>query len=825
MPKYAQVIVDVPAKQTDRLFTYLVPPELTEIVRVGSRVTVTFAARTLLAMVVSFSEQTEVDEAKLRPISDSLDLYPSLTQDLIQLALWMSDRYVCSRIAALYAMLPKALKVRYEQRLALNTTELDRQLALTSEERAIVERLQTSAISRSTVRQLLQALPHVSSAVRSMVDRGLIELTDDVRNKHATKQELWLELQVPADVLATHKQQLRANATQQHKLIEIYLEQSQPKKWSGLSKTLGMSREQLKPLIAKGWFALKSYDVFRDPFGDRAYPRTQPLPLNREQQAAYDTILGKLQSRQFHSYLLHGITGSGKTEVYLQLIQAVMDLGLESIVLVPEISLTPQMIERFKGRFGEWVAVLHSRLSDGERYDEWRKIRQRKVKVAIGARSAVFAPFEHLGLIIIDEEHETSYKQEESPKYVTRDVAHQRCRLQEAVLILGTATPSMESYTQTISNHVSSDEGKLVLGNRAQSQPLPAVNIVDMRDEMKAGHRSIFSRKLTELIHHRLASGEQIMLLLNRRGYSTFVMCRSCGQSCTCPHCEIALTYHQKQHRLQCHYCGYLANVPAACDACGSPHIRYYGVGTQRVEEELIHLFSGARVIRMDVDTTASKHAHEQLLSSFGRHEADILLGTQMISKGLDFPNVTLVGVINADTVLNMPDFRAAEKTFQLLTQVAGRAGRADKAGEVVIQTYNPDHYSLQYAKMHDYAGFAKTELQYRQMLDYPPFCRLVLIHISHEDLGTLVGAAENLGQYLREYIERLASAGQCSVLGPAPSPMAKLKDRYRYQCLIKYKEDFLVLPMLRQIDGWMESWVRQKEVRISIDVDPYMLM
>jgi primosomal protein N' (replication factor Y) len=616
--------------------------------------------------------------------------------------------------------------------------------------------------------------------------------------------------------------QIRANAIHQLKLIEFCLHadfKEQP--LSQLCEQLQIPATAVKQLVKRGVLEMEERETFRDPYQHRVFVASQPLALNDEQQDAYDSMVGHLHNRRYCTCLLKGVTGSGKTEVYLQLIQACLDGGKDAVVLVPEIALTPQMVERFKSRFGDLVAVLHSRLSDGERFDEWRKIRNGHVKVAVGARSAVFAPFNKLGMIVIDEEHEASYKQEESPKYVTRDVARKRCEANQALLILGSATPSLESFAACESGEFE----QYVLRKRARSNPLPAVRLIDMREELRQQNRSTFSVALQEAIRERINRKEQTILLLNRRGYSTFVMCRECGHVCQCKHCEIALTYHQKGQAMHCHYCGHQERVPHNCPACGSAHIRYFGTGTQKIEEELHQLYSDVRVIRMDVDTTGKKGSHERLLNAFSNGEADILLGTQMISKGLDFPNVTLAGVITADTSLNMPDFRAAEKTFQLLTQLAGRAGRAEKLGEVIIQTHNPEHYSVIHAQSHDYDGFVQRELKYRQMLMYPPFCRLLLYTLSHENEPLLIRAADALGQYLREFSETLDSNGFLTVLGPVPAPLAKLKDRYRYHCMVKYSGAVSVKQLMHRSAKQMESWIQSEKVQISVDFDPQNMM
>jgi primosomal protein N' (replication factor Y) len=623
---------------------------------------------------------------------------------------------------------------------------------------------------------------------------------------------------------------------------------------------LSVGAGSVKSLADKGWIRLEDVEVFRDPYESRTFARTSPPPLTAEQQQVFQEISASLAAGRHNIFLVHGVTGSGKTEVYLQAIRRCLELGKEAIVLVPEISLTPQMVERFKGRFGDQVAVLHSRLSHGERYDEWRKIALRKASVAVGARSAVFAPFTRLGLIIIDEEHESSYKQDDHPKYHARDVAIRRGLVNGAVVVLGSATPSLESYCLAAGDLPDGDASAAVespardafretaaareaahpavsyrllpMRSRVHGRPLPEVHIVDMREELKAGNRSMFSRPLHQAIEQRLLRKEQTVLLLNRRGYATFVMCRSCGYVIRCPHCDISLTYHLSSRALRCHYCGYAERERDVCPDCASEHIRHFGAGTQRVEEELARLFPGIRVIRMDVDTTAEKGSHEKWLTMFRNRQADVLLGTQMVAKGLDFPNVTLVGVITADTVLNLPDFRSAEKTFQLLTQVAGRAGRHELSGEVFVQTYAPDHYSIVCAGRHDYAGFVREELPLRRLRGYPPFWKLILITLAHEQPAQLIRFAEKLAVRLKE----LAADAGCppgragaefgiDILGPVASPIPRIKDRYRFQCMVKYVGNAPVQQIVRRAIGDLEDEAQQAKLAISVDVDPQLLL
>ncbi|MDF2668151.1 MAG: primosome assembly protein PriA, partial [Paenibacillus sp.] len=686
---------------------------------------------------------------------------------------------------------------------------------------------------------LLQRFPEHSKLLKRLLIEGKLNEVQTVKDRMGLKTALTVQPLVDPHVLEQAIAELSSSAKRQHDVLKHFIDNPEPIKLAELLTQLGISAGTVKSLADKGWLDIQEVEVFRDPYAGRHFVPTEPLPLTETQRQVFEPLSRTLENQEHKVYLLHGVTGSGKTEVYLQAIRQCLDQGREAIVLVPEISLTPQMVERFKGRFGDLVAVLHSRLSTGERYDEWRKIGLKQVKVAIGARSAVFAPFTQIGLIIIDEEHESSYKQEESPKYHARDVAIARAVSHGAAVVLGSATPSLESYYRTLYAS-EAFEGEAVgrltppfellrMDTRVEGRPLPGVEIVDLREELRGGNRSMFSRSLYKAIEDRLHKKEQTVLLLNRRGYSTFVMCRSCGFVVQCPHCDIAMTYHQVSRTMRCHYCGLSEPEPSQCPSCESEHIRYFGTGTQRVEEELGKLFPGIRVIRMDVDTTAEKGSHEKLLTRFRNKQADVLLGTQMVAKGLDFPDVTLVGVIAADTVLNLPDFRAAEKTFQLLTQVAGRAGRHKLPGEVYIQTYTPEHYSIQHASQHDYSSFLREELSARRERGYPPFYNLILITFSHEQVQLLVRVGESFAAHLRERWTRNPRNGQkgyeFQLLGPIASPIARIKDRYRFQCMVKYRGDLDAAGMISEAANALEELVRQQKLLISVDVNPQVLM
>lgn len=586
-----------------------------------------------------------------------------------------------------------------------------------------------------------------------------------------------------------------------------------------LLRALGESIDgAIKAALQKGWLVAGAVARRRDPFAGESVAPVAPPELTPEQAAALDSIQQELIAppafRQ--PVLIHGVTGSGKTELYLRAIAAVRKTGKQAICLVPEISLTPQMIHRFRSRFGGEVAVLHSALSAGEKFDEWQRIRRGQVSIVVGARSAVFAPFENVGLIIIDEEHEQSYKQDSpSPAYHAREVAAERARLEGALLVLGSATPALESF-----HKARSGEYRLVsLEHRVDDRPMPAVTLVDMREELRSGNRSIFSTALQEALSQTLAAKEQVILFLNRRGYNTFIMCRTCGEAVQCPNCAVALTYHLGDQHLACHYCDHQARVPTTCPKCGSKAIRHMGAGTERVEEELHHLYPEIRIARMDVDTTRRKGSHAAILKRFANHEVDVLVGTQMIAKGLDFPDVTLVGVVLADTSLNLPDFRAAERTFQLVTQVAGRAGRGLKPGRVLVQTYQPEHSALLAAAEHDYRRFFQEEIAFRKQLDYPPFAHIIQMVVAGEEEGPVAETASAIHQLL---VQGRFSGG---ILGPGPAPLARLRGRYRYHLILKGDE---IGRMAREVRAAFASggrWRKSKNVTLSVDVDPLSIL
>ncbi|MCU9612160.1 primosomal protein N' [Caldibacillus lycopersici] len=802
--KIASVIVDVPTTQTDRPFDYAIPDVWQGFIQRGMRVIVPFGNRQVQGFVLDLKNHSEF--SNLKELIEPMDLVPVLNDELLHLGDFLAKTTLCMKISAYQVMLPPALKAKYDKYLILgNDTELQQlpfelQLLFDKKERVLwkdaVEVMSASYLYREA-------------------RNGMFEVIYEVKNKGNKKKITYYR---PAFSEQEFKKRLESVTlgNKQAQIIQFFLAYFQPHTVASIEENVTGARNSLKSLVEKGFLQKEEHEQYRDPYQDRQFVRTTALALTEEQQQVISPILKSIEEVNNDVFLLHGVTGSGKTEVYLQSIDEVIKKGKEAIVLVPEISLTPQMVNRFKGRFGNKVAVLHSGLSIGEKYDEWRKIQRKEVQVVVGARSAIFAPFENLGIIIIDEEHETSYKQEDSPRYHARDVAIERGNYHQCPIILGSATPSLESFSRAKKGVYT----LLTMAKRMNQSALPKVEIVDMREELRTGNRSMFSQALLEKMRDRIEKKEQIVLFLNKRGYSSFVMCRDCGLVVQCPHCEVSLTYHKVSNQLKCHYCGYESYAPKTCPECQSEHIRFFGTGTQKVEEEIGKILPEARIIRMDVDTTSRKGAHEKLLTAFQEGKADILLGTQMIAKGLDFPNITLVGVLTADTMLHIPDFRASEKTFQLLTQVSGRAGRHQLPGEVVIQTYTPEHYSVQLAKEHDFIQFYQQEMSIRRVGQYPPYYYLALINVSHENLQLVVKVMDKITTFIRHNL-----SNQARVLGPAASPIARINNRYRYQCLIKYKKEPNLIPVIQKAIAHFHEEQLKKGMTITVDLNPFTMM
>ncbi|WP_430598578.1 primosomal protein N' [Enterococcus sp. AZ047] len=806
MQKVAKVIVDVPTMQTDQPFTYLVPENLNEQLAVGMRVEVPFGNgnRHVQGFVLAIEPvaATVLDETnvQLKELVAVLDLKPVLNTEMLALADYMKEKTFAFKITCLQTMLPSVMRADYQKYIYL-TDELSEEL-----QDQLFYGLEEISWDQAQERGLLPQL----MALRK---QQKVDIRYEVTTRNKVKMVRFIQAAKEFEQLEEIRLGLRKGAKKKGQLL-YYLQRLGTEKVTAVKemKELGFSTALLNEAAKNGWLTFIEKEAYRDPFANQTFEKTTALSLNAEQQVAVETILQSVQEQQSQTYLLEGITGSGKTEVYLQVIAEVLNQGKTAIMLVPEISLTPQMVQRFKSRFGEHVAVMHSGLSQGEKYDEWRKIERGEAEVVVGARSAIFAPIENIGVIIIDEEHEASYKQEATPRYHARDLAIWRSEYHHCPVVLGSATPSLESRARAQKNVYQ----RLRLTQRAnQAATLPTIDVVDMRQEVENGNVSSFSMSLQEKLQERLEKNEQSVLLLNRRGYSSFVMCRDCGYVLPCPNCDISLTLHMDSKTMKCHYCGHEERIPYRCPNCGQDKIRYYGTGTQKVEEELQTLLPDSRILRMDVDTTRRKGAHEKILRTFGEGQADILLGTQMIAKGLDFPNVTLVGVLNADTALNLPDFRSSERTFQLLTQVSGRAGRAEKPGEVIIQSFNPEHYAIQLAKAQDYEDFYTKEMYIRHRGDYPPYYFTVQITASHPEENE---AAKQMFQIATKLKQGLSP--QAILLGPTPNAIMRVNNRYFYQVIIKYKQEPMLQPLLKEILTDTQR-ATARGLKLSIDAEP----
>src|SRR6184192_841651 len=738
---YIRVIID---RAIHRELDYLVPETLADRVGVGSRVRVLFRDKSTLATVVAALDHSEAEG--IRPIEAVIGEAPILSEQLLELARWISAYYCCPIETVMRSLLPQVIR----------------------------------------------------------------------RAEVGWKKQLFVR---PARKIDNEEiEKLRKRAPRQAELLEVIAQLEGAMRAADLLRHTSLDNQTLRALVRRGLAELHEEAAVRDPHADEQFIATSNLVLNDEQSLALKRITQALDSPEdARPILLHGVTGSGKTEIYLQAIRAALERGRSAIVLVPEISLTPQTVEGFKGRFAEAqdaVAVLHSHLSEGERHDEWHKIHSGRARIAIGPRSAVFAPLKSLGLIVVDEEHENTYKQEEAPRYHARDVAVVRAKIEKCVVVLGSATPSLESYH----NATTGKYRLATLTQRVDEKQMPLMRVVDLRQERRKERAiAILSGKLRGAIADRLEKREQTILFLNRRGFSTSLLCTNCGEARNCPNCSVALTFHRHVARLSCHLCGHTAAVPKKCPACGKDALIYAGFGTEKVESTVSQIFPKAAVRRMDADSMTRKEAYRETLRSFRAGKIDILVGTQMIAKGLHFPNVTLVGIINADLALHLPDFRAGERTFQLLTQVAGRAGRGETPGEVFVQSYTPFSPSIQFARHHDFAGYFEQELEFRERCDFPPFKHAILITVRSAHEGRAKLSAETLRRKLREGLLE-----EFMVAEAAPAPLEKLSGQYRFHILLRGNA---IMRLSRLIRETLDKLPMPEDVAVAVDVDPYQLL
>ena len=802
-PVYCDVSLPVPL---DTAFTYRLPETLRRRVHPGCRVLVPFGNRKLTGVVLATHSHPPGVPAKdaLR----LLDEEPALDEALLNLGRWISNYYCAPLGETLRAMTPLASDVRHGKVYSLTPSGRDtaRQLHLTSNEQedpatAILRMLDGRSLSAS---YLKQKVTRSADVLRSLEKKGFVQ-SEDVAAERDPLRASAARLRIEFIERGTEK------LPKQERELLAYLELHPGQhNVATLEETIAKASVAARALARR-----KLARLALEAVSSSAAPPRAPHTLNPHQQAAYDAIQTGLASRQFQAFLLEGVTGSGKTEIYLNAIEAALSLGRGALLLVPEIALTPAVAGQLHHRFGEKVAILHSAFQDAERAQEWRRIRAGQASVVVATRSGVFAPVQNLGLIIVDEEHDQSYKQQETPRYHGRDVAVVRARDENAVIVLGSATPSLES-------RYNAERGKytrLELPARIEQRPMPAVTIIDMRREfLESRKQATFSRALLEAVTERLDNGEQTMLLLNRRGFSNIVACRACGERLQCVNCSVTLTYHRRDRRMLCHYCNYAIAVPDKCPQCTSEYLQFIGVGSERVEQELGAAFPRARIARLDRDTVSGKHDYETILAGFREQRFDILVGTQMIAKGHDIPNVTLVGIVNADVGLGLPDFRAAERTFQLLTQAAGRAGRGETPGIVLIQTINPDHYAIQCAAEQDYEKFYRKEIDFRRMLHYPPFGAMASIVVRSANEEDALTRSAALGRLLSPAPEGVR------VMGPAPAPVLRVKSEYRYQVLLKTSSRKRLSEMLGDVRRFAaaEKW---GPANLAIDVDPVTLL
>lgn len=737
---YANIIIDITHEKLDKVFQYRTPSELEGELYVGCEVIVPFGRgnRETGGYVIGFSEQTDYDPAKIKPILRKAENSRAIESRLVALAAWIKEQYGGTMIQALRTVLPikKQEKVRQKRKVRL-------------------------LLSEKEGKAKLDLYLHKNQKARARVLAGLLDQPE-----------------------------------QEYDLI---------------TKKLNVTLAVIRSMEEQGVLALESEDMFRNPVRHQTRQH-QKVAYTKEQQLAVDTFWQDYEQGKRKTYLLYGVTGSGKTEVYMEMIAHVVAQGKQAIVLIPEIALTYQTVLRFYGRFGDRVSILNSRMSAGERSDQMERVKRGEVDVMIGPRSALFTPFSNLGLIVIDEEHETTYKSEQVPRYHARETAVARAKMEEASVVLGSATPSLEAYYRC-----GTGEYELLrLQSRATRQTLPDVYTVDMREELKHGNRSILSDLLKEMMEDRLKKREQVILFLNRRGYAGFISCRSCGYVVKCPHCDVSLSSH-RNGKLVCHYCGYEQPSIQTCPSCGSSYIGGFKAGTQQIEELVKRQFPQARVLRMDMDTTKAKDGHEKILSAFAGEEADILIGTQMIVKGHDFPKVTLVGVLAADMSLYSNDYQAAERTFQLLTQAAGRAGRGSRKGEVVIQTYSPDHYSIQMAAQQNYDGFYQEEIRYRELMGYPPVSHLLAVLMTGADEKHLELAAK----YLKEFAVRIDKEHISQIIGPASPYVGKVNDVYRKLLYVKSEDGAYLIEAKNLMEQYIEMNQGFQSLRIQFDFNP----
>ena len=819
--KYAEIIINNTNSNVDKPFTYIIGQDLIPLIKIGMRVIIPFGQgnKLIKGIVIDIVDEFH-EEYKLKEIIDIIDEKPLISEDLIELSMWMREEYLSTSIESLRQIFPPGDFKKLNTFIKLEDKYPD--ISISDEEVDILKYLKNNKIALLDDLKLEFKGYSINGILNSMEEKNIISTYIDINSKVEKKYEKQVRL-IRDDLKIDEIREIIGTRAKKQIEIAEYMYDIKEISFKNLSKALTTTLATVRALEEKEIIEIYEKEVNREAIKvDIA--RYEKHVLSEDQRGVYEDITCNFDRKEDNKFLIRGITGSGKTEIYLQLVEEMIKRGKQSIVLVPEISLTPQTIDRFVGRFGDAVAVIHSRLSHGERFDEWRKIKNGQVKIVVGARSAVFAPFQNLGLIVIDEEHESTYKSSQNPKYDTIEVAAKRVDIEDGFLVLGSATPSLETYHKAENGQIR----LLELEHRANDSMLPQVDIIDMRQELNNGNKSMFSQDLYRSIEENLESEKQTILFLNRRGFSTFVSCRQCGYVVECEDCDISMTYHRNINKLRCHYCGLATSPPEVCPECGSNYIKYFGVGTEQVEQYTRKMFPDARVARMDFDTTSKKGSYDKILGAMKKGHIDILIGTQMISKGLDFKDVTLVGVIAADTSLNLPDFRAPERTFQLITQVAGRAGRGETPGKVIVQTYDPDHYSIVLSKDHDFKSFYENEIKLRESFMYPPFYSMINIVLYGENLKKVMKLAEDVHGLLRRESTQIEEDDKCKyIIGPNPAPLEKIKNNYRWHIILKAKKENIEAfkTILKRVLIYNEYKLDTKDIKISIDINPNSIL
>lgn len=834
---FAQVALPLPLSEP---FTYLIPSHFDGKMDSGFRVLVPLRNRIVTGFVVGLTKTSAIPNTKV--IMDLLDPYPLFSQEMLKLTRWISEYYICSWGEVLRAALPSELMVTSQmwirrrvqgpgarvQEIGSRGKGQEYEKGLTDRQRRILELLEDGEERKlSWLNRSLNA-KGLYADLYDLSRRGEIEITErlgkpgvGIKYKKMVRLTNFNGTPEEKDILKLEIDALKKKSAAQAKCLELLLDHQGELSLEELASPHKISLSSLRVMERKGLIEFSQVEEIREGDWGLDMQETQSFSLNQGQNDILNKVKTALESRAYSPFLIHGVTGSGKTQVYIEAIKEALKYGRQALVLVPEISLTPQIISRFKANFEEKVGCLHSQLSAGERYDTWRRVRNGDLPIIVGARSAVFSPFQNLGLIVVDEEHDPSYKQDEpTPRYNARDVAVMRAKLNQAVVILGSATPSLESYY----NAQKEKYTLCRLPDRVDNQKLPPVKIVDLAQERKKGNKNSLSSDLSSLLRVRIDKGEQALLFLNRRGFSTFVKCQECGYVEKCPRCDITLTFHRTDFSLRCHYCNHYKRAPESCPNCQGSDFMYKGTGTQKIEEELKRDFPLALMERMDLDTMTKKGAHKRILNDFAKKKFSILLGTQMITKGLDFPDVTLVGVISADMSLDLPDFRSKERTFQLLAQVAGRAGRGKQEGEVIVQTYHPEEWSIRMAAEHDYQSFYEKETEERRELGYPPFNHLILLIFSGNILKDVTARAQGFSFKLRGKVSSEKHKG-VEILGPAPAPLTKIKNQYRWQLLIKTNNVTATGNLIRRILEEDNDSKTKKTVHVIANVDPMNML